>query len=63
MHRWKIRNNGFETTTKISGSEFVILKKDLVYEEHCNFMLDVHVEELDLRVFPPERVLEETSLS
>ena len=53
----------FETATKISGSRFVILKKDLVRLERAlaTFMLDVHVKEFGFEeVFPPALVLEET---
>ncbi len=53
----------FETATKISGSRFVILKKDLVRLERAlaTFMLDVHVREFGFEeVFPPALVLEET---
>ena len=53
----------FETATKISGSRFVILRKDFVRLERAlaTFMLDVHVREFGFEeVSTPALVLEET---
>ncbi|WP_236870543.1 serine--tRNA ligase [Candidatus Bandiella numerosa] len=53
----------FESATKISGSRFVILRKDFVRLERAlaTFMLDVHVREFGFEeVSPPALVLEET---
>ena len=53
----------FKIATKISGSRFVILKKDLVRLERAlaTFMLDIHVREFGFEeVLPPALVLEET---
>lgn len=53
----------FVTATKISGSRFVILRKDFVRLERAlvTFMLDIHVREFGFEeVSPPALVLEET---
>ncbi|WPX96456.1 serine--tRNA ligase [Candidatus Bandiella euplotis] len=55
----------FQTAAKISGSRFVILKKDLVRLERAlaNFMIDIHTKEFDYdEIAPPALVLEETML-
>ena len=53
----------FNTATKISGSRFVILRKDFVRLERAlaTFMLNIHAKEFGYEeVFPPALVLEET---
>ncbi len=53
----------FNTATKISGSRFVILKRDFVRLERAlaTFMLDIHAKEFGYEeVFPPALVLEDT---
>ena len=53
----------FDTATKISGSRFVILRRDFVRLERAlaSFMLDIHAAEFGCEeVFPPALVLEDT---
>jgi seryl-tRNA synthetase len=53
----------FETAAKISGSRFVILKKDLAKLERAlaSFMIDIHTKEFGYEeVIIPELVLEDT---
>ena len=53
----------FDTATKISGSRFVILRRDFVRLERAltSFMLDIHATEFGYEeVFPPALVLEDT---
>jgi seryl-tRNA synthetase len=53
----------FETAAKISGSRFVILKKDFARLERAlaSFMLDIHSKEFGYEeIMPPALVLEET---
>ena len=53
----------FDTATKISGSRFVILRKDFVRLERAlaTFMLNIHATEFGYEeVFPPALVLEDT---
>jgi len=54
----------FNTASKISGSRFVILKKNFAYLERAliNFMIDIHVNEFNYTEISPPLIVNESTM-